>query len=97
MKVAAFQFRGCDDVKENLLAMERGIEKASKENVRFLMTQECALCGYPPVETDGISSIDFEMVANAIEQIKELAVENNMYMGLEPLFLTMEFFSIRLH
>lgn len=82
MKVAAFQFFGSDDVKENLVAIERGIEKASKENVSLLITQECALCGYPPVETDRISSIDFEMVANAIERIKELAVKNNMYVGL---------------
>jgi hypothetical protein len=27
MKVAAFQFQGSDDVKENLLAIERGIER----------------------------------------------------------------------
>ena len=82
MKVAAFQFHGSGDVKENLLAIERGIEKGSKENVRFLMTQECALCGYPPVERDRISSIDFEMVADAIARIKELAAKNNMYIGL---------------
>jgi len=82
MKVAAFQFHGSDDVRENQLAIERGIEKASQENVRFLMTQECALCGYPPIERDKVSSIDFKMVADAIEQIKELAVKNNMYIGL---------------
>jgi len=82
MKVAAFQFHGSDNVKENLLAIERGIIKGAKENVRFLMTQECALCGYPPVERDKVSSIDFEMVADAIERIKELAVQNQMYIGL---------------
>jgi len=31
MKVAAFQFHGSGDVKENLLAIERGTEKALKE------------------------------------------------------------------
>ena len=64
MKVAAFQFRGCDDVKENLLAIERGIEKASK----FNDTRVCMMW-YPPVETDGISSIDFENAADAIESL----------------------------
>ena len=39
MKVAVFQFHGSGDVKENLLAIERGIEKASQENVRFLDRQ----------------------------------------------------------
>jgi len=82
MKIAAFQFQGSDAVKENLLAIERGIEKASKENVRFLLTQECAICGYPPMETDKVSSINFDIVAKAIERIKELSVKNNMYIGL---------------
>jgi len=82
MKIAAFQFQGSKDVRKNLLAIERGLEKASKENVRFLLTQECAICGYPPVETDKVSSIDFEMVAKAIDRIKELAAKNNMYIGL---------------
>lgn len=82
MKVAAFQFHGSDDVKENLLAIERGIEKCSKAVIKFLMTQECAICGYPPVETDKVSSIDFGMIENAVEQIKELAIMNDMYIGL---------------
>jgi len=82
MKIAAFQFQGSDSIKENLLAIERGIEKASKENVRFMLTQECAICGYPPVETDKVSSINFDIVAKAIERIKELSAKNNMYIGL---------------
>jgi len=82
MKVAAFQFHGSNDIKENLLAIERGIENGSKEDVRFLLTQGCAICGYPPVETDKISSIDFGMITNAVERIKELAIKNNMYIGL---------------
>jgi len=82
MKVVAFQFHGSYDVKENLLAIERGIEKGSKAGVKFLMTQECAICGYPPVEIDKVTSIDFGMIANAVERIKELATQNDMYIGL---------------
>ena len=85
MKVAAFQFHGSDDVKENLLAIERGIEKGSKAGVRLLMTQECAICGYPPVETNKVSSIDFGTIANAVERIKELAIKNDMYIGLRTI------------
>ncbi len=43
MKLAAFQFRGSGNIEENLLAIQRGILKASEQNVRFLLTQECAL------------------------------------------------------
>jgi len=82
MKIGTFQFHGSGDIEENLLAIERGIEKASKENVRLLITQECALCGYPPLERGKVSSIDFEMMANASERVKELAAINNMYIGL---------------
>ena len=82
MKIAAFQFHGSGNIGDNLLAIERGIQKASKEHVRLLMTQECALCGYPPLERNEVSSIDFQMVANAIGRVKELAARNNMYIGL---------------
>jgi omega-amidase len=82
MKVAAFQFRGSDSIESNLKAIERGIEKASKEDVRFLITQECALCGYPPVETEKIGTINFELMNYAKKRIKQLAAEKNMYIGL---------------
>lgn len=82
MKVAAFQFRGSDSVEENLLAIKRGITKAAAQNVRVMITQECALCGYPPVEIEEIAQVNFQQVAEATEQILRLAVEHQMYVGL---------------
>ena len=82
MKIAAFQFRGSDNIEENLLAIERGIVIAAKQNVRIMITQECALCGYPPIETEQVTEVDFTQVEKATEQIRQLAISHRMYIGL---------------
>ncbi len=82
VKVAAFQFHGSGNLENNLLALERGIKEAAKQKVRVFLTQECALCGYPPVETASVNSIPFDLLNEAISKIKKLAVENNMYIAL---------------
>jgi omega-amidase len=82
MKVAAFQFRGSDSIEKNTLAIKSGIVKASEQNVRVMVTQECALCGYPPIETETIMQIDFQQVEAAIEQISQLAFKHQIYIGL---------------
>ncbi len=82
MKLAAFQFRGSDNIRENLLALEHGIAEAARENVEFLFTQECALCGYPPIETREIARIDFEELESATSEIRKLAQESSLYVGL---------------
>ncbi|HYH05318.1 MAG TPA: carbon-nitrogen hydrolase family protein [Bacillota bacterium] len=82
IKVAAFQFQGSGNIANNLLAIERGITEAARQKVRLLITQECALCGYPPVETESVDLIDFDSVNRAIAKIKQLAKTNNMYIAL---------------
>jgi len=82
MKVAAFQFKGSGNIAENLLAIKRGIAKASEQNVRVLITQECALCGYPPIETENANQIDFHQAAKAQEQILQLVIRHQMVIGL---------------
>jgi len=82
MKVAAFQFEGSDDIEKNLLAIEQGIIKAAEQNVRFMITQECALCGYPPIETEKVANINFHQTKKATEQISQLAIKHQMYIGL---------------
>ena len=82
MKVAALQFKGSGNIAENLLAIKRGIAKASEQNVRVLITQECALCGYPPIETDKVNQIDFHQAAKAQEQILQLVIRHQMVIGL---------------
>ncbi len=82
MKIAAFQFRGSDNLQQNLRAITRGIEQAARENVRLLLTQECALCGYPPIETPTPAQIDFEELAAATAIIQELALRHGLYIAL---------------
>jgi predicted amidohydrolase len=82
MKVAVFQFKGSDNIEENLLAIKRGIVIASKQNVGVMITQECALCGYPPIETEEVAKIDFKQVEKAAKQIRQLAINHQMYIGL---------------
>lgn len=82
MKVAAFQFEGSDNIEKNLLAIKRGIITASEQNVRVMITQECAICGYPPIETEQVTKIDFHQVEKATEQISQLAIKHQMYIGL---------------
>jgi omega-amidase len=82
MKIAALQFKGSDRIEENFLAIQRGILQAAEQDVRLLVTQECALCGYPPVEVENVSQINFQQLAEATEQIAQLAVKHQMYIGL---------------
>jgi predicted amidohydrolase len=82
MRVAAFQFSGSDNIEANFLAIERGIIQASEQNVRFMITQECALCGYPPIETGKVAQIDYQQIEEAIDHISQLAIKHHMYIGL---------------
>ncbi len=73
LTVGAFQFRGSGDPEQNLAALERGMKRASKRGVRLLATQECALCGYPPIEVKSSNSIDWRGQAEALRGARELA------------------------
>ena len=70
MRVAAFQFKGSANIEHNLLAIKRGIAAAAKQKVRVLITQECALCGYPPIETAKVAKIDFDQVRRDVAMLR---------------------------
>lgn len=82
IKVGSFQFSPCNDIGENLKAIKRGIMLAAEKNVRLLLTQECALCGYPPVEIPSVDSIDQVAQYEAIKEISLLSKEHNMFIAL---------------
>jgi predicted amidohydrolase len=52
MKIGVYQFKGSGDIKNNLNHILNGMEKAATEQVRLTVFQECALCGYPPLEVE---------------------------------------------
>jgi len=82
LKIGAFQFAACESIESNLAAIKRGIESATDENVRLLLTQECALCGYPPVEVPSVNAIDKACQFEAYKEISQLANKHKMYIAL---------------
>jgi predicted amidohydrolase len=82
MKIAAFQFAGGADVHENLRMLEEGIAQAGAAGVRLLLTQECALTGYPPLETPSVKGIDFAAAERATARVRELARLHDLYVAL---------------
>jgi omega-amidase len=82
LKIGAFQFAAYASIENNLAAIKRGISRAADENVRLLLTQECALCGYPPVEVPSVQAIDKICQFEAYQEISELAKKHKMYIAL---------------
>jgi omega-amidase len=82
MRVGVFQFSASSNITDNYKAIIRAIDSASQNKVRLLVFQECATCGYPPVETPRIENIDFEILNSYVHEIRQLAKEHDMYIVL---------------
>jgi len=81
MRIGAFQFSSCEDTELNFAAIKRAIVEAAENKVKLLVFHECALCGYPPLETD-ISKIDFDKLDICIAEIRQMAKQYNMHIAL---------------
>jgi len=79
IRVGSFQFAAGRDIARNVAAIERGIALASRAGVRLLLTQECGLCGYPPVERDGVASLDQGAQRAAFEFVARLAQRHDLF------------------
>jgi len=82
MKIAVFQFAARSNISENYSAIQRAITEAHRQHVRLLVFQECALSGYPPVETEKIEEIDFPQMDSCITEVKRQAKQYDMYIAL---------------
>ena len=82
MKVGVFQFSSCRDIKKNFETIKSAVHLSAKENVRLVVFQECAACGYPPIETDCIDNINFDIIHDEIQHIASLAKKYNMYIAI---------------
>ena len=82
MRIGAFQFRASGNLRENHAKITGAIEQAAAETVRLLVFQECAACGYPPVERPDVQSIDFALLQGNMKEIAALARQHNMYIAL---------------
>ena len=82
MRIGAFQFAASDNLGENHKIITGAIEQAASAGVRLLVFQECATCGYPPIERPNAKGIDFEALQNNIKKIAALANKYNMYIAV---------------
>ena len=74
MKIACYPFAACADMEENLRHIRLGVKTAAEHRARLVCFQECALTGYPPVET-AIENITEEKCAAGIQAVSALARE----------------------
>ena len=82
MRIATFQFEGSGNLDRNFDAIMRAIELASKKEARVLLTQECALCGYPPIETASVDAIDFADIDEKISVLKKESLKRDMFLAI---------------
>lgn len=82
MIIGVFQFPGSHSISDNHKAIKRAINSAAQKGVRLLVFQECAACGYPPVETPDVEKIDCELLDLYLQEVKGLAKEHDMYIAL---------------
>lgn len=81
MKVALYPFASTDSITQNLAKIEKGIKEASMAQADLIAFHECALCGYPPMETL-MSSINPDDILQAITHVQELAKKYNIHVAL---------------
>jgi predicted amidohydrolase len=81
MRIAVFQFGSNENINNNFNAIKRAVTQAYENKVRLLVFHECAICGYPPRETD-INKINFDVLNNCIKEIEQLAKKYDMYIAV---------------
>ncbi len=82
MRIGAYQFPGSGNLKRNTEIICHAIRDAAARGVRLLVLQECALCGYPPVETASIADIDFLRVEESMQTIADVARSCKIYVAV---------------
>ena len=82
MRIGVFQFSATDNLYENHKKITGAIEHAFRQHVRLLVFQECAACGYPPVERPDVESLDFDALQNNLKEIEGLAARYDMYIAI---------------
>lgn len=69
MRIGLYPFPSQKDISKNLTHIHDGFVLAKQENVDLLVFHECALCGYPPLETE-IELINEDSIQEALNQVR---------------------------
>lgn len=76
-----YQFASTNRIDDNLEIIKKAISQAAENNVRLLVFHECALTGYPPIETR-IEDIIAETIEIALCKIAVLAKKYKMFVAV---------------
>ncbi len=79
MRIGAYQFAVTGVIENNLAAVQRAVSQANDRGVELLIFPECALTGYPPYTIKDPSSVDFQKLSHALNQLQETCDSNNMH------------------
>ena len=78
MRLAAYQFAVCGDLKKNTEKIKEAIEKAAAEKADFIAFPECALSGYPPTDIASSKDFDFKALPAVLNELQELSDKYNI-------------------
>lgn len=78
MRLAAYQFAVCGDLKKNTEKIKEAIEKAAAEKADFIAFPECALSGYPPTDIASSKDFDFKALPAVLNELQELSDKHNI-------------------
>ncbi len=78
MRLAAYQFAVCGDLKKNTEKIKEAIEKATAEKADFIAFPECALSGYPPTDIASSKDFDFKALPAVLNELQELSDKHNI-------------------
>ena len=74
MRIAAYPFPSCGKIEENIAHIRRGTMLAAAAGARLVCFHECALTGYPPIETP-MDAVTEETAACGVESVRRIAME----------------------
>lgn len=81
MKFAVYQFASTSSIDNNLKIIKQAICQAANQQARLIVFHECALCGYPPIESN-IDEIKESDIAAALEEISRTAAKEHVFVAV---------------
>ena len=81
MRIGLYPFPSSGDMSANLAHIRTGAALAAEQSVELLVFHECALCGYPPLETS-MEAVTPEQVSAGLKQVATLAKDHAMHIAV---------------
>ena len=72
MIIGVYQFASTGDITSNLKKITYAINSAAEKGIDLIAFHECALCGYPPIESE-IEKVNKQDVDSALKTISDIA------------------------